>query len=138
MSTPRRRTRQREAVAALLQDRAEFRTAQQLHADLREAGARVGLTTVYRTLAVMAEAGEVDTLLGEDGEARYRACSAGHHHHLVCRSCGFTVEITAAPVERWARRMADQHGFTELTHTVEVVGLCPACSRRGDLPTGPA
>lgn len=135
MTTARRRTRQREAVAALLQDRADFRTAQQIHADLRDAGAGVGLTTVYRTLAVMAESGEVDMLLGEDGEARYRACSAGHHHHLVCRSCGFTVEVTAAPVERWARRMADDHGFTDLTHTVEVVGLCPDCARRGDLPS---
>lgn len=133
MTTARRRTRQREAVAALLQDRADFRTAQQIHADLRDAGAGVGLTTVYRTLAVMAESGEVDMLLGEDGEARYRACSAGHHHHLVCRSCGFTVEVTAAPVERWARRMADDHGFTDLTHTVEVVGLCPDCVRRGSL-----
>lgn len=135
MTTARRRTRQREAVAALLQDRADFRTAQQIHADLRDAGAGVGLTTVYRTLAVMAESGEVDMLLGEDGEARYRACSAGHHHHLVCRSCGFTVEVTAAPVERWARRMADDHGFTDLTHTVEVAGLCPDCARRGSLPS---
>ena len=129
MSQTRRRTRQRDAVAALLEQREDFRTAQQIHADLRESGEDVGLTTVYRCLAAMAETGEVDILLGQDGEARYRACSTGHHHHLVCRSCGFTVEVTAAPVDRWARRTADEHGFSDVTHTVEIIGLCVTCAR---------
>jgi Fur family ferric uptake transcriptional regulator len=123
----RRRTRPRAAVEDILRETDEFRTAQQLHADLRAAGADVGLTTVYRNLAQMAESHEVDVLLGEDGEARYRACSATHHHHLVCRECGFTVEVTAAPVERWAQRTAAAHGFSAVSHTVEIVGLCEAC-----------
>ena len=85
MSTARRRTRQRAAVEDLLTGIDEFRTAQQIHALLQASGERVGLTTVYRSLALMAQAGQVDVLLAEDGEARYRACSSGHHHHLVCR-----------------------------------------------------
>lgn len=125
----RRRTKQRAAVEEILRGTEEFRTAQQLHADLRTAGADVGLTTVYRNLAQLAEAGEVDVLLGEDGEARYRACSASHHHHLVCRSCGRTVEVTGDAVERWARRLAAQHGFTEVSHTVEIIGLCDTCAQ---------
>lgn len=124
----RRRTKQRTALEEALQGAEEFRTAQQLHADLRSTGAGVGLTTVYRTLAQMAEAGDVDVLLGEDGEARYRACSASHHHHLVCRSCGYTVEVTADAVERWARRMASDYGFSEVSHTVEIIGLCDTCT----------
>lgn len=124
----RRRTKQRTALEEALQGAEEFRTAQQLHADLRSMGAGVGLTTVYRTLAQMAEAGDVDVLLGEDGEARYRACSANHHHHLVCRSCGYTVEVTADAVERWARRMASDYGFSEVSHTVEIIGLCDTCT----------
>ncbi|MEI2640997.1 MAG: transcriptional repressor [Candidatus Nanopelagicales bacterium] len=124
----RRRTKQRTALEEALQGAEEFRTAQQLHADLRSMGAGVGLTTVYRTLAQMAEAGDVDVLLGEDGEARYRACSASHHHHLVCRSCGYTVEVTADAVERWARRMASDYGFSDVSHTVEIIGLCDTCT----------
>lgn len=124
----RRRTKQRTALEEALQGAEEFRTAQQLHADLRSMGAGVGLTTVYRTLAQMAETGDVDVLLGEDGEARYRACSANHHHHLVCRSCGYTVEVTADAVERWARRMASDYGFSEVSHTVEIIGLCDTCT----------
>ena len=127
MTTAKRRTRQRVAVEELLERTEEFRTAQQIHAQLREAGTGVGLTTVYRCLAAMAESGDVDVLLTDDGEARYRACSEGHHHHLVCRSCGRTVEVTAAPVERWARRTAEHYGLTDVTHTVEIIGLCPEC-----------
>lgn len=129
MTTPRRRTRQRAAVEALLEQSEGFHTAQQIHAQLREEGAGVGLTTVYRCLAAMAESGDVDILLADDGEARYRACSSTHHHHLVCRECGHTVEVTAAPVERWAQRTAEEHGFTDVNHTVEIIGLCPECSR---------
>lgn len=131
MSTPKRRTRQREAVAALLEQNTDFRTAQQIHAQLREAGTDVGLTTVYRSLAMMADAEEIDVLLGEDGEARYRACSTGHHHHLVCRKCGYTVEVTAAPVERWARQTASEHGFSDVSHTVEIQGVCQDCGSLG-------
>jgi Fur family ferric uptake transcriptional regulator len=120
VNTPpsKRRTRQRAAVEDLLAGIDDFRTAQQIHALLQRTGAKVGLT----------EAGQVDVLLGDDGEARYRACSSGHHHHLVCRQCGRTVEVTASPVERWARQTANRHGFTEVSHTVEIIGLCDTCS----------
>lgn len=124
----KRRTKQRTAVENLLHETSEFRTAQQLHAQLREEGSGVGLTTVYRNLAMMAQAGEVDVLLGEDGEARYRACSSEHHHHLVCRQCGYTVEVRAGMVEKWAQRTADEHGFSQISHTVEIVGLCDTCA----------
>ncbi len=126
----KRRTKQRAAVEDILRGTEEFRTAQQLHSDLRAAGADVGLTTVYRTLAQLAQAGEVDVLLGEDGEARYRSCSASHHHHLVCRSCGYTVEVTADAVERWARRTAADNGFSEVSHTLEIMGICDTCAPR--------
>lgn len=125
----KRQTKQRAAVEDLLRSTDDFRTAQQLHAQLRESGASVGLTTVYRCLAMMAETGDVDVLLGDDGEARYRACSSDHHHHLVCRRCGYTVEVTASTVERWAARTAADHGFSDITHTVEIVGLCDTCAR---------
>jgi Fur family ferric uptake transcriptional regulator len=45
----------------------------------------------------------------------------------VCRR---TVEIDNAAVERWARRVAGDHGFTDVDHVVEVFGTCPACAER--------
>lgn len=127
MTAPKRRTRQRAAVEALLSQADDFRTAQQIHAQLRSDGHDVGLTTVYRSLALMAAEGSVDVLLAEDGEARYRACSAGHHHHLVCRQCGYTIEVTATAVERWARQTAQANGFSDVSHTVEILGICATC-----------
>ena len=76
-----RQTRQRTAVRAALDGREEFMSAQQLHDVLRHQGESVGLTTVYRSLQGLAEAGEVDLLVTDDGETVYRRCSPDHHHH---------------------------------------------------------
>jgi Fur family ferric uptake transcriptional regulator len=124
----RRVTKQRTAVAAVLADQAEFRSAQELHSELRARGAAVGLTTVYRTLQALADEGAVDVLRGDDGEAVYRRCTQTHHHHLVCRGCGRTVEVEAPHIERWADELAGEHGFTAVTHTVEIFGVCPSCA----------
>ena len=124
-----RRTRQRSAVAEVLGRADGFRTAQELHDDLRRSGERVGLTTLYRNLQKLADTGEVDVLQNPEGEAMYRRCaSESHHHHLTCRSCKRSVEVSSAEVERWAADAARAHGFTAATHTLEVFGLCSACS----------
>jgi Fur family ferric uptake transcriptional regulator len=122
-----RSTRQRSAISAALDVSGEFQSAQDLHSLLRSRGEHIGLTTVYRTLQALAESGEVDVLRHADGESVYRRCSTGHHHHLVCRSCGRTVEVEGPTVERWADRVATEHGFRDVEHTVEVFGTCNRC-----------
>jgi Fur family ferric uptake transcriptional regulator len=123
-------TRQRAAVAAALAKLSGFTSAQALHDVLRHDGASVGLTTVYRHLQALADAGEVDVLRTGSGEAVYRRCAtADHHHHLVCRSCGATVEVTGPAVETWAAQVAAEHGFRDVSHTVEVFGTCAASTR---------
>lgn len=122
-----RATRQRAAISALLENLDDFRSAQELHDELRKRGEGIGLTTVYRTLQQMAATGTVDTLRTDTGESVYRLCSDHHHHHLVCRACGSTVEIQGSQVEKWAAEVARKHGFTEVTHTVEIFGLCSRC-----------
>ncbi|MDO5498406.1 MAG: transcriptional repressor [Propionibacteriaceae bacterium] len=122
-----RRTRQRAAITALLGEVDDFRTAQQIHDLLRTKGDSVGLTTVYRTLQAMAEAGEVD-VIRSDGEALFRRChTADHHHHLVCRRCGHAVEIVGSAVEQWTRSVATEHGFRDVDHELEIFGLCARC-----------
>lgn len=125
----KRNTWQRQAVREALGTSEGFVSAQALHAHLRESGSAVGLATVYRALADLASEGEADSLQ-QDGESLYRACTPDHHHHhLICRSCGKTVEIEAAEVETWARTVAAQHGFVDPQHIVDVFGLCAECSR---------
>ncbi|SCE97945.1 zinc uptake regulator, Fur family [Micromonospora coriariae] len=123
-----RNTRQRSAVSALLAEMEGFHSAQDLHAMLRQRGERVGLTTVYRTLQGLADAGEIDVMRPPGGEHLYRRCSEGHHHHLVCRACGNTVEVAGPAVESWADRVAAQHGYADVSHTLEIFGTCPACA----------
>jgi Fur family ferric uptake transcriptional regulator len=123
-----RTTRQRTAIEALLASTDDFQSAQELHAALARTGSRVGLSTVYRTLQAMADSGDVDVLRQENGEALFRRCSTRHHHHLVCRQCGRTIEVEGSDVEAWAARVAATHGFTDPTHHVEVFGACPDCS----------
>ena len=122
-----RPTRQRRAVTTVLEECGEFRSAQEIHEVLRAAGDNVGLSTVYRALQAMADADEIDMLRSEGGEAVYRRCSGSHHHHLVCRSCGRTVEVDGPAVEKWTRSVADEHGFRDVSHTLEIFGTCSSC-----------
>jgi Fur family ferric uptake transcriptional regulator len=122
-----RPTRQRTAVVDALASFSDFRSAQEIHELLGRRGEAVGLATVYRTLQRLAEAGDVDQLRTEEGEAIYRRCSDTHHHHLVCRSCGATVEVEGPAVERWTQAMAGEHGYADVSHTLEIFGTCPGC-----------
>ncbi|WP_166905353.1 Fur family transcriptional regulator [Mycobacterium sp. DL440] len=122
-----RSTRQRAAIADLLNETDGFRSAQELHDELRRRGQGIGLTTVYRTLQTMATTGNVDTLRTDTGESVYRRCSEDHHHHLVCRACGATVEISGGHVEAWAADVAREHGFSDVSHTIEIFGTCGEC-----------
>jgi Fur family ferric uptake transcriptional regulator len=126
----KRNTWQREAVREALAANEGFVSAQSLHSALRDGGSPIGLATVYRALSDLAAAGEADSLQ-QDGESLFRACTVDqHHHHLICRNCGKTVEIKADAVEQWARTVAAEHGFTRPEHVVDVFGVCADCSGR--------
>jgi Fur family transcriptional regulator, ferric uptake regulator len=104
-----------------------FRSAQDIHAQLRAAGETVGLTTVYRHLALLTEGGQLDSLQTPEGELVYRRCSNSHHHHVVCRHCGRGEEVELPELEHWADSTARALGYSDLTHTVEIFGLCAEC-----------
>jgi Fur family ferric uptake transcriptional regulator len=124
-ATGRRPTRQQAAITELLAGTDTFATAQELFAKLRDQGHQVGLATVYRVLQQMVTDGQVDVLRTDDGESTYRRCGTEHHHHhLVCRVCGRTVEVTAGVVEEWARRVGRENGFSQIEHQVELTGVC--------------
>ena len=125
--TVKRNTWQKDAVRHALGEAIGFVSAGQLHLVLRNHGSTIGLATVYRALADLAANGEADSLQSQDGELLYRACTTDHHHHLICKTCGKTVEIEAHEVEAWAEKVAKQHGFREPNHTVEIFGLCQDC-----------
>ena len=129
MSDPiRRSTKQRAAIYDVVQKLPNFHSAKDIHAELTQRGSSVGLSTVYRALSAMANDGDVDTLLRDDGETLYRQCAeSAHHHHLVCRQCGATIEVDGPTVETWTQHIAAQHDFDDVSHTLEIFGRCPQC-----------
>ena len=126
-----RQTPQRTSIREELDSADGFQSAQDLHDEMKRRGTNVALATVYRTLQTLAAAGEVDVLRDESGETLYRRCgSSEHHHHLVCRGCGVSVELPSHEIETWASKVARRHRFTDVTHVAELFGTCIECSTR--------
>lgn len=120
--TPRRL----EVLEELARERDDV-TAQELWGRLRERGAGTGLATVYRTLALLAAKGVVDTLSHHGSEHCYRLCTEAHHHHLLCTRCHRVVEVGECGLDGWLAEVAGRHGFVATDHRVEIAGLCPDC-----------
>jgi Fur family ferric uptake transcriptional regulator len=121
-----RRTDQRDAIVEALRGSDRAVTAQELHGQL----AGVGLATVYRNLQRLADSGDADTLRRDNGEVAFLICGGGHHHHLTCRECGRVEQIRDCRLDDWARGVAADHGFSQVEHRAELVGLCAGCSRK--------
>jgi Fur family transcriptional regulator, ferric uptake regulator len=121
-----RRTEQREAILGALRASDRPVTAQELHGALDG----VGLATVYRNLQRLADEGTADTLRRENGEQAFLLCAGGHHHHLSCRLCGRVEEVRDCRLGDWARAVAAEHGFAEVEHQAELVGICADCEKR--------
>ena len=105
-----------------------FLSAQALHARMHLAGETISLTTVYRALRVLADAGRIDTIHDPVGEQLFHLGTVGRSRHLVCRDCDQNVPIDADTVENWAATTAADHGFTDIPLVIELTGLCPACT----------
>lgn len=125
----RRTSSRREVIAAALRRREPF-TAQQL---VRELGRRgVGRATVFRTLDLLVSLGALSRIHGIEAGVRcvrYTPCAPSHHHHLVCEGCGRVEELGAKLLDERITSAARSRGFQPLSHTVEIVGLCPECRR---------
>ncbi|HEY3051384.1 MAG TPA: Fur family transcriptional regulator [Gaiellaceae bacterium] len=123
-----RSTRQRLQVMEALASEPNDATAQEIHQSLRSSGRRIGLATVYRTLALLSRAGVVDALMHRPGEVCYRLCGDGHHHHLTCSECHQVVELGDCKLGPWLDELGGAHGFTVTDHAVEVTGVCSSCA----------
>ena len=102
-------------------------TAQELWSRLRDGRSTTGLATVYRTLALLVDAGVVDVLSHHSGEQCYRLCGEAHHHHLTCERCHRVVEVEKCDIGGWVDKAAKRHGFVATEHRVEISGICADC-----------
>lgn len=119
-----KRTEQRKAIVEALERSPAPQTAQELHERLPG----VGLATVYRNLQRLAAAGEAEFVLRESGERAFLICINGHHHHLTCRDCGRVQVLHDCRFGDWAREVGAAHGFRDVEHRAELVGVCSRCA----------
>jgi len=124
-------TRARRLVVEALDAAGGPRTAAELHDRLRPA---VPLSSLYRTLTVLEDAGVISREHDAEGVARHELAEwlTGHHHHLVCVQCGAVVDVDV-PANLEARlgplmeEIASSAGFAATGHRIDVEGRCPAC-----------
>jgi len=122
-----RRTPQREAILDALGDADDGLPLAVLLARSRRRLPGLGERTAERTVALLVESGAVDAIVRPGGEVVYRLCGHGHHHHLVCTSCGSVAELGHCDVADWADGEAARQGFLVQGHDVTVHGICAAC-----------
>ncbi len=98
----------------------------------------LALSSVYRNLGVLEEAGIVHRLAGHDEFARFELAEelVGHHHHLACSSCGAMTDVRLPPdveaeLDRALSRLARKERFAIETHRLDVVGRCRTCASTG-------
>ena len=121
----------RDLVHWALAESPDFASAQTLHARLRVAGKRIGLSTVYRVLRELVDAGTLDVIRDTDSGQLYRLRAGPHHsHYLLCRICGYSVALESEIVERWAVNVGEAQSFVDVEHTIKLMGVCAECSER--------
>lgn len=116
----------RAVIRALLEDGVHARPAQ-VQARAREYCPTVGLVTVYRTLELLSELGFVRRIHTEDGCHGYATASHGHHHLLICRNCGATVQFEGCDLSLFFEQVGRDTGYDVEDHLLELTGLCQAC-----------
>lgn len=123
-------TKQRLAIKEIFEQTDGFLSSQQVYEVISRSKQRVSIATIYRNLQLLAQHGELETVLSEDGETLYRKCDiSSHHHHLVCRLCGRGEDISGKELESWIHQVSSQHNFRELTHRIEIFGICQNCDK---------
>jgi len=122
-------TGQRRCLVEFIVSHSRHFTAEDLLNDLRDEGVKVGRATVFRTLDLLERTGYVGRV--RDGERMaYTACGMeGHHHHLVCSSCGQVLHLEGCPVAGMLEEIQSRTGYRIQHHSLEVAGVCPSCQR---------
>jgi Fur family ferric uptake transcriptional regulator len=123
-----RRGSARRAVIEVLAAQNCCLTAQEIFDLLRASGRRVGIASVYRILELLASEGFVQRIDLGAGVSRYEPVwPEGHHHHLVCDSCGKVEAFEDGDLELALNRVEASSGYEVAAHEVVLHGACGDC-----------
>ena len=130
-------TMPRETILKLLSRSAQHMSAKEIYASLHKSYPGMGLSTVYRTLDLLARMGIVTKLALGDGQSRYEFKSSEkeeHHHHLICTNCGKIINYSEfldeelSLIRKTEERLAKKYKFKILDHNIEFLGICAKCN----------
>ena len=125
-------TGQRDTILRAFLASREHLSIEQLHRLVRRKDARIGFTTVYRTLKLLAGCGLASEVAFHDGIARFEhRYNRRLHHHMICTECGASVEFFSRGVDRLEKAIGRKYRYLPTRHTFQIYGLCPDCRKCG-------
>jgi Fur family transcriptional regulator, ferric uptake regulator len=123
-----KQTEQRNAILRTFLETREHLSIDELHRLVRKTDPRIGFTTVYRTLKLLAGCGLASEVAFHDGIARYEhQYNRRSHHHMVCTECGASVEFFSAQVRELEQEIGRKHRYVTTRHTFQIYGVCEDC-----------
>jgi Fur family ferric uptake transcriptional regulator len=130
-------TTQRDVILQAFLETREHLSVNELHRLVRNKDVRIGFTTVYRTLKLLAECGLASEVAFHDGIARYEhQYNRRSHHHMVCTSCGSSVEFFSPEVDHLEQEIGNKYRYETTRHTFQIYGICEECRKKNGAKHG--
>lgn len=124
-------TEQRDTILRTFLETRDHLSTDELHRLVKKKDPRIGFTTVYRTLKLFSECGLASEVAFHDGVARYEhQYNRRNHHHMVCTSCGSSVEFFSPEIEKIEQEVGQKHRYLTTRHSFQIYGLCEECSKK--------
>ncbi len=124
-------TGQRDTILRTFLETRDHLSTDELHRLVKKKDPRIGFTTVYRTLKLLAECGLASEVAFHDGVARYEhQYGRRSHHHMVCTDCGTSVEFFSPEIEKLEQEIGKKYKFNTTRHTFQIYGLCENCRKK--------
>ena len=124
-------TEQRDTILRAFLDTREHLSTDELHRLVKKKDPKIGYTTVYRTLKLLAECGLASEVAFHDGIARYEhQYNRRSHHHMVCTECGSSVEFFSAEIDELEQEIGRKYQYETTRHTFQIYGLCENCRKK--------
>jgi Fur family transcriptional regulator, ferric uptake regulator len=125
-------TEQRDTILRTFLETREHLSTDELYQLVKKRDPKIGFTTVYRTLKLLAECGLASEVSFHDGVARFEhQYNRRSHHHMVCTECGGSVEFFSPEVDKLEEEIGRKHHYATTRHTLQIYGVCEDCRKRG-------
>jgi Fur family ferric uptake transcriptional regulator len=123
-----KQTGQRYTILRTFLETRDHLSTDELHRLVQKKDSRIGYTTVYRTLKLLAECGLASEVAFHDGIARYEhQYNRRSHHHMVCTECGSSVEFFSQEVGKLEQEIGLKYDYLTTRHTFQIYGICQNC-----------